>query len=101
MSGNETEVPSASEGLSGFLHFKTFITPLLVKILYLLQSVFILLSYPILVIVAFAKGDVVAGLLTAIVGLFVCAGALLAVRLWCEMTIVIFRIYEELRDRKA
>ena len=95
MSSNES-APSTP----GYFSFQTFITPLLVKILYVLWSIVIILGWPVATIIAFANGGAVAGIVAGIGGFFACVISLVSARLVCEMMIVIFRIYEELRDRK-
>jgi len=100
MSSGESESPSTSSGPSDFFNFRSFISPALVKFLYVLWSIVIVLVYPISVIAAFTNGAragvvaIVAGFIGTIIGL-------LFARILCETMIVLFRIYEELRDRKV
>ena len=101
MSTNEAEATPSTSPAASYFNFKTFITPTLVKILYILWSALIVLVWPIATIIAFANAGALQGIITGIVMLFACAFQLVFARLFCEMTIVVFRIYEELRDKKA
>ena len=89
-----------SKSTPGYFSFQTFITPTLVKILYVLWSIVIVLSWPVTTILAFGQGGVWAGVVAGVAGFFGCIIGLIVARLVCESVIVIFRIYEELRDRK-
>ena len=95
-------VPALStSSLWDFLNFRTFVAPTLVKIIYILQSVLIVISWFGGTIRVFANSGTLVGVGVLVLGGIFCVFGLLFVRVMCEMLIVLFRIYEELRDRKT
>ncbi len=80
------------------LSFQSMVTPKLIRMLFVLLCV--LQMIPVLggVITAFTAGPVV-GVLALILAPVVYLIAVLFVRIYLELIIVVFRIYETLRDR--
>jgi len=108
-----------TSNLSDVLAFRSFIAPTLIKILFWVWVVGGVVCWLISVVIAFKNGykevysgynlrgynlgsttefDATAGIVTFSAGLVLLPIYILVVRLWCEMLIVIFRLYEETRD---
>lgn len=93
--------PPIDPGLLGSLFdmsFKTFVTPKLIQIIFVILVVLAALGTLTLVISTFTQsvlGGVFVLLLSPVIFLLYVLGA----RIWLELVIVAFRIYELLRDR--
>ena len=92
---------------SDHFNFRTFITPTIIKALYMASIIIAVLIWLFVTFSAFAGASYggrhasdgpVVGIIVFIVGAIVCAGAILYMRLAYELIIVFFRTYEELRD---
>ena len=92
---------TASGGSWGdHFHFRSFITPMIIKVTYILCVVAAVPVWLGFVAVAAKEGPKEA-IVVFVVGLAVCVGFIFSIRLYCELFIVLFRIYEELRDLRA
>jgi hypothetical protein len=92
---------AAAKGLLGMvfdLSFKTFVTPRIVQVVFILQLIGVAIGVLAMVVGAFAGGTM-SGLFALLLSPvpFV-LGALMA-RIYMELIIVLFRIYETLRDQ--
>lgn len=90
--------PSSPSPLGDFLAFRTMLTPVLIKILFWIGIAGCVLAGLGQLVMAFSRfGSVVWGIFSALMTLVV---GPIFVRVYCELIIVLFRIYETLREIK-
>ena len=95
---NDPAIDAKPSTLSEFLNFRMFVFPVFVKWIFILVSALLPLFWLVFTVFAFTQGASV-GLGALLLGVFVVPGWLLSIRIWCELTVVMFRIYDELRNR--
>lgn len=81
--------------MGAYLTFKKMITPLVIEVFFWILSVVCI----IMGVIAIASGQGVNGAITGLVLIFL--GPLM-VRIWCELIILLFRVYDvlcEIRDK--
>ncbi len=81
--------------MGAYLTFKKMITPLVIEIFFWILSVVAI----IMGVIAIASGQGVNGAITGLVLIFL--GPLM-IRIWCELIILLFRVYDvlcEIRDK--
>lgn len=90
-------------GFSALLDFSftTFATPSMIKLLYLVGSALILLSYLFYVIAAFAGVDVVTGLITLVIGAVVSVFMIALLRVSLEFSFAVVRMSEDIHNRRG
>lgn len=84
--------------MKDFLLFKTLIAHTLVKVFFYIGIVFLILGYFAMTVLALFNEGIGAGLGVGIFGLFFVVFYLILLRVSAEMMIVMFQIYDELKE---
>ncbi len=84
------------ESLKDFLSFRKMLTPLIIQVLFWLGSAVCALA-GLIIFVAGVSSNEAGG---ALLGLIILVAAPIAVRIWCELCILFFRMNETLTDIK-
>ena len=93
----------AAKGLIGSLFdlsFKSFVTPRVIQILFILELIVLAVFAISMIAMGFSQGALAGVLVLLLSPLIFLIGVLIA-RIYLELVIVLFRIYETLRDRPA
>ena len=93
----------AAKGLIGSLFdlsFKSFVTPKVIQILFILELIVLAVFAIAMIAMGFAQ-SALAGVLTLLLSPLIFLIGVLIARIYLELVIVLFRIYETLRDRPA
>lgn len=93
----------AATGLIGALFdmsFRSFVTPRVIQLVFVLQMIILAIALLGMVASAFTQGAGM-GLLLLLLSPVLFLIGVLAARIYLELVIVLFRIYETLRDRPA
>ena len=92
---------AAAKGLLGSLFdlsFKSFVTPRIIQVVFIVMLILLALWVLLMIIAAFNAGAA-AGILVLVLSPVIYVIGVLFVRIYLELIIVLFRIYETMRDR--
>ena len=98
---NSSEPAEMAKGFVGSLFdlsFKSFITPKLIQVIYIILIVIAAIMTLGLIVSSFSQGAV-AGIIALLLSPIIFLIYVLFARVYLELVIVLFRIYEEIRDR--
>lgn len=81
--------------MSDFLSFETFITPKIIRIVFVIGLVLIALGVLVRVIVGFVHLELIEGVILPLIGGVL---AVLALRIYCELVLVFFDMRDKLSE---
>jgi hypothetical protein len=82
--------------MNEFLSFRKFITPLIIQVIFWIGVVIYALAGLLMIIFGASNGGFLGFLGGVIGGIIMFAVGSLLVRIWCELLILLFKIYDEL-----